>query len=276
MYGIGTVARLAQVSVRTLRHYDEIGLLRPRRVNPQNGYRYYSAEQLHRLHRILVLRDLGLPLAEIAQLLAEDVTDEQLRAILRLRRQQAHSRLELQEQQLARVEARLAHLEDRRMTKYEVTVKRLDPVRVAILGADLADHREIDGTAASLYPRLHAALGRHRVAFHGVSYAFYEDTEDEEHPLRMTVGLPVPDEMTIEEDGITTVVMPGIERAATTVVKGPPARFPDGFRAIQDWIARTGERPSCVEREVYLDCDGPRETWVTELQKVLETVPAAC
>lgn len=270
MYGIGTVARLAQVSVRTLRHYDEIGLLRPAEVNPQTGYRYYSADQLHRLHRILVLRDLGLPLGEIAELLDEEVTVEQLRGILRLRRQQAHSRLELQEQQLARVEARLAHLEDEHMTGYEVTVKRLDPVRVAVLGEDLADHTEIGPTAGRLYPRLHAALSRHGVAFTGVSYAFYEDTGRPDRPVGLTVGLPVPGDVTIEDDGIRTIDLPAVERAATTVVKGPPTLFAEAFAALHDWIERTGETPSHSEREVYLDCDGPPDTWVTELQKLLE------
>lgn len=274
MYGIGTVARLAQVSVRTLRHYDEIGLLRPAEVNPQTGYRYYSAEQLHRLHRILVLRDLGLPLAEIAQLLDEDVTIEQLRGILRLRRRHAYARLELQEQQLARVEARLAHLEDQRMTSYEVTVKQLDPVRVVVLSEDLGDHTEISAAAARLYPRLHAALGRNRIPFTGVSYAFYEDTGRSDRPIRLTVGLPVPEDTTIVEDGIVTIDVPAVGRAATTVVKGPPSLFADAFRAIHDWIERTGESSTSFEREVYLDCDGPQASWVTELQKSLDPAPA--
>ncbi len=274
MYGIGTVARLAQVSVRTLRHYDEIWLLQPAEVNPQTGYRYYTPEQLHRLHRILVLRDLGFPLAEIVALLDDEVTVEQLRAILGLRRRQAHARLESQEQQLARVEARLAHLEDRRMASYEVAVKPLDPVRVVVLGEDLGDHTQIDDAASRLYPRLHAVLGRNQVAFTGVSYAFYEETDDPERPLRITVGLPVPDDVTIEEDGIRTVDFPCVERAATTVVKGPPTCFPEAFGALHDWIDRTGERASRDEREVYLDCDGPRDTWVTELQTVLEPTSA--
>ena len=98
MYGIGTVARLAQVSVRTLRHYDEIGLLKPAWADPQTGYRWYSPEQLHRLHRILVLRDLGVSLTEIGTLLEADVTIEQLRGILLLREAEARERMEAETQ----------------------------------------------------------------------------------------------------------------------------------------------------------------------------------
>src|SRR5206468_3473945 len=62
MYGIATVAGLAQVSVRTLRYYDELGLLRPVWTDPDTGHRWYAPNQLHRLHRILALRDLGVSL----------------------------------------------------------------------------------------------------------------------------------------------------------------------------------------------------------------------
>lgn len=96
MYGIGTVARLAQVSVRALRHYDHVGLLRPAHVDPVTGYRYYAPDQVLRLHRILVLRDLGVPLPEIGQLVDDDVTVEQLRGILRLRQAEARARLATQ------------------------------------------------------------------------------------------------------------------------------------------------------------------------------------
>lgn len=71
---IGYVARMTGVTARTLRHYDEIGLLRPSRVS-SNGYRWYGRHELHRLQRILLLRDLQLPLADI-QALLDDGTDE--------------------------------------------------------------------------------------------------------------------------------------------------------------------------------------------------------
>src|SRR5580692_7814885 len=102
MYGIGTVARLAQVPVRALRHYDDLGLLTPAWVDPRSGYRYYTPDQVLRLHRILVLRDLGVPLTEIGRLVNDEVSTEQLRGILRLRQAEARSRLAAQTEQLTR------------------------------------------------------------------------------------------------------------------------------------------------------------------------------
>ena len=63
MFTIGDFARHGRVSVRMLRHYDAIGLLRPARVDPASGYRYYAADQLARLNRIIALKDLGFTLA---------------------------------------------------------------------------------------------------------------------------------------------------------------------------------------------------------------------
>jgi MerR family transcriptional regulator, thiopeptide resistance regulator len=67
-WSIVEVARFAGVSSRTLRHYDDLGLVAPAYVG-SNGYRYYGRAQLHRLQEVLVLRELGLPLDAIGRLL---------------------------------------------------------------------------------------------------------------------------------------------------------------------------------------------------------------
>ncbi len=86
MIRIGDFSRLSRVSIKTLRYYDEMGLFKPVDVDRLTGYRYYSASQLPRLNRILALRDLGLSLEQIARVLDEGVSSEQLRGMLRLKR----------------------------------------------------------------------------------------------------------------------------------------------------------------------------------------------
>jgi len=275
MYGIGLVARLAQVSVRTLRHYDDRGLLKPNYVDPITGYRYYTPEQILLLHRILVLRDLGVPLAQIGRLIDDDVTVEQLRGILRLRQAEARTRLATQTEQLRRVEVRLAQLEEAPVAGYEVIVKRLEPMRVVAVTEDLEGHHQIGAACDRMYPRLHAALAQHGVRFDGLSLARYEDTADERRPMRITTALQIPAGVTIEGDGLTTIEVPAVERAATTVVRGDPSQFASGFRALHEWVGETGARATPVERELYIDCDGPRDTWVTELQVVMEPAEVA-
>lgn len=270
MYGIGLVARLGQVSVRTLRHYDDLGLLKPSHVDPLTGYRHYTPEQVLRLHRILVLRDLGVPLAQIGRLIDEDVTVEQLRGILRLRQSEARARLAAQTEQLRRVEVRLSQLEEASVADYEVIVKRLEPMNVVAVSEDLTGHEQIGAACDRLYPRLHAALAKHSVPFDGLSLALYEDTGDENRPLRITTALHVPADLTIEGDGLTTIELAAVERAATTVVRGDPTQFAGAFGALHRWLDLTGAQATPFERELYIDCDGPRNTWVTELQVLME------
>src|SRR5450631_1315216 len=88
MLNIGEFARLGQVSPRMLRHYDDVGLLQPSRVDPATGYRSYAVAQLSRLHRLLALRDLGFSLDQISGLLDENPPPDQLRGMLRMRQAQ--------------------------------------------------------------------------------------------------------------------------------------------------------------------------------------------
>ncbi|NMC53344.1 MAG: MerR family transcriptional regulator, partial [Chloroflexi bacterium] len=71
MIKIGDFSNLAHVTVKTLHHYDQIGLLRPAHIDRFTGYRYYTLEQLARLNRILALKDLGFSLDEVRQMLGE-------------------------------------------------------------------------------------------------------------------------------------------------------------------------------------------------------------
>lgn len=70
LFAIGDVARLFHISVSSLRHYENIGLLKPEFTDPQTGYRYYSARQFEVLNTIRYLRVLDMPLSEIADFLS--------------------------------------------------------------------------------------------------------------------------------------------------------------------------------------------------------------
>lgn len=72
-YSVSELAKKSGVSVRTLRYYDQIGLLTPQRKD--NGYRCYSSDEVHKLQSIMLLRSCGLPLADIAASLAHDDFD---------------------------------------------------------------------------------------------------------------------------------------------------------------------------------------------------------
>lgn len=108
MFRIAAFARLAGVSAKMLRAWDELGLFRPAWIDRSSGYRYYSPAQLPELRRILALRDLGLPLAEVAGLVAGGAD---LRPVLERRRRE----LEAERREV-----------DRRLQALEISVAMAD------------------------------------------------------------------------------------------------------------------------------------------------------
>ena len=131
MIKIGDFARLGQVSVVTLRHYDEIGLLKPVAVDGFTGYRYYSVAQLPRLNRILALKDLGFSLEQI-EVVLNGLTLDQLRGMLKLRHAEVEQQLAQEQGRLARIAARLRQIEsEETMPDYDVVFKTIPPMLVA-------------------------------------------------------------------------------------------------------------------------------------------------
>jgi DNA-binding transcriptional MerR regulator len=106
-YTVKQLARLSGVSVRTLHHYDEIGLLRPA-FTGENRYRYYGREELLRLQDILFHRELGVPLQEIALLL--DATGRDRLTILSEHRERLRQRVERSRQLLHTIDRTIADL----------------------------------------------------------------------------------------------------------------------------------------------------------------------
>src|SRR5512139_966068 len=105
-YTVKQLARLSGVSVRTLHHYDEIGLLRPAFLG-ENRYRYYGREELLRLQDILFHRELGVPLQEIGKLLANEGRDRV--AILSRHREMLAERVERARQLLTTIDRTIRH-----------------------------------------------------------------------------------------------------------------------------------------------------------------------
>ena len=123
MLKIGEFSKLSRVSIRMLRHYDEIGLLRPVHIDPASGYRYYSEDQLMTAGRITALKDMGFGLAAIGQLLScyddKVLLEHHLlrrRAELEEDRRQLNDRLHL-------LDTALLRLRKDETMKYDVTLK---------------------------------------------------------------------------------------------------------------------------------------------------------
>lgn len=127
MFRIGDFSRIARVSCRLLRYYDEIGLLRPAVVDPASGYRSYTAAQLPQLNRILVLKDLGLNLDQVARVIENKVTAAELRAMLLVRRADAAQAIAAESDRLRQIESRIQQIEAEGRLSVDDVVIRTEP-----------------------------------------------------------------------------------------------------------------------------------------------------
>jgi len=266
MFSIGDFARHGRVSVRMLRHYDAIGLLRPASVDRMTGYRWYDAGQLARLNRIVALKDLGFTLEQVRSILDDKVSVEELRGMLRLRQAELQSRIAEDATRLTRVEARLRLIEtEGAMPADDVQVRRIPAVRVAEVTGIAAsfEPESITPVVGPLYDELCARLDHAGLAPTGPGIALYEDAPGGDGIL-VHAALPVDAEP--GDHGLTIVDLPEIE-AATIVHRGSMDDVVPTIQALARWIDANGYRSAGYNREVYLDLGEEGAAWVTELQE---------
>jgi DNA-binding transcriptional MerR regulator len=269
MFTIGDFAAYGQVSVRMLRHYDALGLLRPARVDPYTGYRYYDAAQLARLNRIIALKDLGFSLQQVGQVLDEKIGVEELRGMLRLRQAELAETVASAAARLTQVETRLRTIESEgTMPTQEVVVKPLPAVRVAVLTgtADSFDPRHIGPVIQPLYNRLFERLQEAGVTPTGPSLAWYEQAGPElGEPIVVHAGVTVAAEPG-SVPGVEVVDLPPVAEAATLVHRGSMDQVLTSVQTLARWIESAGRQADVLGREFYLESCGPQEQWVTEIQ----------
>ena len=261
MFSIGEFARLGGVSVRTLRHYDEIGLLRPTTVDPNTGYRGCSARQLGQLNRIIALKELGLSLTQARRLL-DGITLEELRGMLMLRRAQLEHELEQHQNQLLGVEGRLRSIaREGAMPADDIVAKKIPAMGVvAIAGQAPAFGPENIVPVVNRLAEQFDQLGIHdRVKEAGPRLIFYEYGHGED--VLVYLALPVAESPGELPPPAQYRVLPQIE-AATTVRSGPAASiFPMVYHDLVRWIDERG----------YHAAAGPgREVWVNEVDDIAE------
>ncbi|MYT75492.1 MerR family transcriptional regulator [Streptomyces sp. cg28] len=269
MFTIGDFARHGRVSVRMLRHYDALGLLRPARVDPATGYRHYSAAQLARLNRIIALKDLGLTLQQVGEILDEKVDAGELRAMLRLRRADLEAEMAAAAARLTQVEARLRSIESEgHMSTEDVVVKHLPRVRVAELTAVATDFEppSISAVIQPLYDELFRRLDAAGIRPTGPGIARYEDAPGGGIVVHAGVEVSAAPR---EDDGLRILDLPPVERAATLVHRGAMEAVLPAVQNLAHWIDAHGHRSAGYPREINLECPADRDAWVTELQEPL-------
>jgi DNA-binding transcriptional MerR regulator len=265
---IGELSVLTQVSIKTLRYYDEVGLLKPARVDLDSGYRYYSSSQVPRLHRILALKDLGFPLDRIAKVIEEGVTADALRGMLMLREVEQQARVLEETERLARLRARLRLIELEGIMASEVVLKDLGPQWIVSLREVIPGFR----TIGMLFGKLRSMLGP--LASQGVAAAVFHDLEFKEQEVDVEVGVYLKQAVSVSEP-LCVRELPGAT-AASFVHHGAFNRISEAYQAVLHWIDANGYRQAGPTRELFLHVSQPAsrddESNVTEIQVPVEKI----
>lgn len=139
-YHIGKFAELSGVSAKTLRFYDEIGLLRPVSVDPRTRYRFYSAKQLEDLASIVALKNLGASLAQVRALVVKRGSATEQRAVLNKLKNNVEMSIETATRSLKWINSALENLGDNE--SIAVVVKQRPPLRIASLRVEVRNYAE--------------------------------------------------------------------------------------------------------------------------------------
>ncbi len=255
MFRIGEFSLIAQVSGRLLRYYDEIGLLSPEYTDPQTGYRYYSAGQLPRLNRILVLKELGLGLDQITRLMGQGASSEGIRGMLLLRKAQITQAMHDDLARLQLVEARLDQIDTLGQASIpDVVVKTIPPQRYLALREvlpDISAVRRLVERMTAIVPATMPASSLGRVALVIHSPMFDPDAFDFEVGFLLTGKAPAA--VRVSEERVLTVRdLPAVETMATLAHTGRISDTHRSYGLLGAWVEQQQWRIIGQGRQILL------------------------
>lgn len=271
MFQIGEFSRLARVTKRQLRHYDDYGLLIPAHIDTQTGYRYYSATQLPRLHRILALKDLGLTLDQIRQLLNEELSADEMRGMLLMKKKQLEITVQEEIMRIQNIEDRINQIDiDGGIRDYEVTIQSIPEKRILStreIVPNLPKAIEFVYEINHLLPLRagRSALGELMIIPH--SEEWLHDNIDVE--VGFVLEYPITDKMELSDGRTLTVrTLPALDKVASLVRTGLFNDQLGCYGSLGLWIENSGYEMAGTGREIFIEGfqPGKESETVVEIQ----------
>jgi predicted transcriptional regulator YdeE/DNA-binding transcriptional MerR regulator len=258
MIKIGDFSKLAHVSIKTLHYYDELGLFKPSHIERFSGYRYYTLQQLAVLNRILALKDLGLSLDQIIQLLDDNISPAEMRGMLRMKRLELASRVEEEQARLARVEQRLRQLElENRAEQAEIAIKQVPAQTVLTAQIVAANEEMIHPARKSLQTLLQNYLERAQLRPASPWFALMEDIPYVETDLEITLGVGVnlrggQRAADWSETPVRLQKLAAAPNMASVIHTAEASALPQTYASLYAWTQANGYHLAGAFREIYL------------------------
>ncbi len=274
---IGEFSRLSQVTVKTLHHYDDIGLFKPSQVDKFTDYRYYTLDQLPHIHSIMALKELGLSLEEIGQLLLDDLSPEELRGMFLLKQAEAQQRIRDEQARLAQIEFRLRQIENENsLQTLDIVIKQIKPIQALTLRGHYPTRQ--DGSVGAVGMAIMEAGRQGRIQMVGAGLNIFYEEEFRGDYFDREIALPVasthaPTVSLGTEGTLQLRELPAIETAATYMHQGDYETLNEKYLSLQRWAVENGYKLGGTWRFVYhrgpMHFVEPAE-YLTELQHPIE------
>lgn len=265
MFKIGDYARLNKVTVKTLRHYDSVGLLQPEKTDSFTGYRYYSASQMSRLNRILSLKDIGFSLDEVALILNKNMNLEQIQTLLELKHSEIIDRVRNEQERLSRIESYIKICKQEAYSmNYDVVLKEIQTVRVATLRDTIPSYSE----QGHLWKELAAHIQKYSAKIVPPCMVIYYDPGCKEESVDAEVVEPIEGDLP-DTERIKVKLLDSVKEMACVVHKGSYQTLYMAYNAISKWIEENKYEIIGPQRELYMKGEwmtSDQNEYVTEIQ----------
>ncbi|HEY3473438.1 MAG TPA: MerR family transcriptional regulator [Anaerolineales bacterium] len=259
MFRIGEFSRIARVSIDTLRHYDTLGLLKSAQVDPCTGYRYYSARQLMSLNRILALKEIGFSLEEIARILRDRLTTDQLREMLKAQLVRARHEAHAVQWRQERILARLHYLNlEVDMPAYEVTLKPVETLTVAAIRETVLALEQMPERCSEMFDAIERWMRAHDLPLGPAMSVYYNEGFMEESidtECAFIIPNPEPAKTAHPESPIKIRQIEAVPLMASTIAVNDFYKKAGGlmpaYNALAQWIEENGYRIAGPPRELF-------------------------
>lgn len=261
MLSIGEFSRICEVSAKTLRYYDEIGLIKPDEINPENGYRYYSIEQLKKMLFINRLKAYNLSLEEIKAILEleEDQAEEKLCSILNRKRREIQESLNALEYTLKQVSNYISNLEKgipvmSYLNNIEIQLVETQTMNILHM-RQLLNNDDYAAGYGKYFSRLYKRIASEKLTLLGTPMTIYHSPEYNPAGNDTEFAIPVKEAVKGTRD------LPG-GLCAKSVLKGPYPGLTSVFAKLREWTENEGYELVISPYEVYVT--DPNQAKVSE------------
>jgi len=269
MFRIGEFSKLTQVTIRMLRYYDEVGLLKPEQIDPWTNYRMYSVEQIPILNKIVYLRDSGFNVAEIAIAL-ENGNDSFVIEQLDKKHSAIEQTIQLEKEKLKKIELAKRELQNsRNEMHYNVSIKSIPEYQVLSLRRIIPTYY----AEGDLWKELSSFAAQNQVAVSNNTFSIYHDKEYKEQNVDVELCVPVKKIGKNIGEFIYRMIEP-VPIMACTMVYGDFSNIAGAYLAFAEWLQKNsqyqmiGEDRQIVHRGPWNESD-PKK-YLVEIQIPLE------